>query len=157
MNALDKRIFETYAGLEGQQLLEPILRDFQGRAAVVSSFGAESAVLLHMVAEVDKATPVIFLDTGKHFWETLSYRSKLVDRLGLTGVRIITPDEADLAAVDPGRHVAPIPSRPDAATSARPCRCRRRSKASTSPSRAASAITARPAPRSTSCRLPMDA
>ena len=98
---MDKRIFETYAGLEGRQLLEPILRDFAGRAAVVSSFGAESAVLLHMVAEVDTATPVIFLDTGKHFWETLSYRSKLIDRLGLTGVRIITPDAADLAAQDP--------------------------------------------------------
>lgn len=99
-NEINKRIFENYAGLEGGQLLAPILREFQGRAAVVSSFGAESAVLLHMVSEVDKATPVIFLDTGKHFWETLSYRSKLVDRLGLTGVRIITPDEADLAATD---------------------------------------------------------
>ena len=47
---MDRSIFETYAGLEGRQLLEPILRDFAGRAAVVSSFGAESAVLLHMVA-----------------------------------------------------------------------------------------------------------
>jgi phosphoadenosine phosphosulfate reductase len=100
VNRVDTSIFETYAGLEGRQLLEPVLRDFAGRAAVVSSFGAESAVLLHMVAEVDKATPVIFLDTGKHFWETLSYRSMLIDRLGLTGVRIITPDEADLAARD---------------------------------------------------------
>jgi phosphoadenosine phosphosulfate reductase len=100
VSRVDKSIFETYAGLEGRQLLEPILRDFAGRAAVVSSFGAESAVLLHMVAEVDKATPVIFLDTGKHFWETLSYRSMLIDRLGLTGVRIITPGEADLAARD---------------------------------------------------------
>lgn len=97
---MDKTIFETYAGLEGRQLLEPVLRDFAGRAAVVSSFGAESAVLLHMVSEVDKATPVIFLDTGKHFWETLSYRAMLIDRLGLTGVRTISPDEADLAAQD---------------------------------------------------------
>ena len=101
MSAVDKFIFESYAGLEGRQLLEPILRDFAGRAAVVSSFGAESAVLLHMVSEVDKATPVIFLDTGKHFWETLSYRAKLIDRLGLTGVRTISPDAADLAAGDP--------------------------------------------------------
>src|SRR6478672_857003 len=97
---MDRTLFESYAGLEGQQLLAPILRDFAGRAAVVSSFGAESAVLLHMVAQVDKSTPVVFLDTGKHFWETLSYRAKLIDRLGLTGVRIITPDEADLAAKD---------------------------------------------------------
>ncbi len=97
---MDKTIFETYAGLEGRQLLEPILRDFAGRAAVVSSFGAESAVLLHMVSEVNTATPVIFLDTGKHFWETLSYRAKLIDRLGLTGVRIISPDESDVTAKD---------------------------------------------------------
>lgn len=81
-------------------MLEPILRDFAGRAAVVSSFGAESAVLLHMVSEVDKSTPVIFLDTGKHFWETISYRAKLIDRFGLTGVRTIAPDAADLAAQD---------------------------------------------------------
>ena len=100
MSVLDKSIFESYAGLEGRQLLEPVLRDFAGRAAVVSSFGAESAVLLHMVSEVDKATPVIFLDTGKHFWETLSYRAMLIDRLGLTGVRSITPDAADLSAQD---------------------------------------------------------
>lgn len=100
MSHVDKFIFESYAGLEGQQLLEPILRDFAGRAAVVSSFGAESAVLLHMVAEVNKATPIIFLDTGKHFWETLSYRAKLIDRLELTGVRIIAPDAADLARQD---------------------------------------------------------
>lgn len=98
---MDKRIFENYAGLEGRELLTCILRDFKGRAAVVSSFGAESAVLLHMVASVDAATPAIFLDTGKHFWETLSYRSMLIDRLGLTGVRSIAPDAADLAGNDP--------------------------------------------------------
>ncbi len=97
---MDRAIFENYAGLEGAQLLGAILRDFAGKAALVSSFGAESAVLLHMVAQVDKATPVIFLDTGKHFWETLSYRAKLIDRLGLTGLRIVTPDAADLAAQD---------------------------------------------------------
>jgi phosphoadenosine phosphosulfate reductase len=94
-------IRETYAGLEGKELLGPLIRDFKGRLAVVSSFGAESAVLLHMVAETDKSTPVIFLDTGKHFWETLSYRSKLVDLLGLTDVRSIEPDETQLAALDP--------------------------------------------------------
>jgi phosphoadenosine phosphosulfate reductase len=101
MSHMDKSIFETYAGLEARELLEPVLRDFKGRAAVVSSFGAESAVLLHMVAAVDPTTPVIFLDTGKHFWETLHYRAKLIDRLGLTDVRSVVPDPADLAARDP--------------------------------------------------------
>lgn len=93
-------IHETYAGLEGRELLEPLIRDFKGKLAVVSSFGAESAVLLHMAAAVDKTTPVIFLDTGKQFWETLSYRSKLIDLLGLTGVRTLEPDASDLAAHD---------------------------------------------------------
>jgi phosphoadenosine phosphosulfate reductase len=98
---VESAIFETYAGLEGEQLLACVLRDFAGKAAVVSSLGAESAVLLHMVAAVDPATPVIFLDTGKHFWETLSYRAKLIDLLGLTGLRVIAPDPADLTAGDP--------------------------------------------------------
>jgi len=98
---MDLGIHETYAGLEGRELLEPLIRDFNGRLAVVSSFGSESAVLLHMVSEVDRATPIILLDTGKLFWETLSYRSMLIDALGLSDVRSIQPDTADLAANDP--------------------------------------------------------
>ena len=60
---------------------------FPGRIALVSSFGAESAVLLDMVARIEPATPVIFLDTGKHFGETLRYRDALIARLGLTDLR----------------------------------------------------------------------
>lgn len=71
-----------------------------GRAAAVSSFGAESAVLLHLVAQVDRALPVLFLDTGKHFPETLAYRDRLVERLGLTNLINLTPEPADLAARD---------------------------------------------------------
>ena len=71
-----------------------------GRIAVVSSFGAESAVLLHLVAAADPATPVLFLDTGKHFPETLAYRDRLVAALGLVDVRVLTPDEAALAVKD---------------------------------------------------------
>ena len=71
-----------------------------GEIALVSSFGAESAVLLHLVAESAPGTPVLFLDTGKHFPETLQYRDDLVDRLGLTDVRVLAPDPADLAERD---------------------------------------------------------
>ena len=101
MNWTANSIHETYAGLEGRELLEPLIRDFAGKLAVVSSFGAESAVLLHMVSEVDKTTPILFIDTGKLFWETPSYRSMLIDALGLTDVSIIEPDPADLEADDP--------------------------------------------------------
>jgi phosphoadenosine phosphosulfate reductase len=92
---------ETYAGLEGKPLIEALLRDFPGKVALVSSFGAESAVLLHMAAEVDPNMPVIFLDTGKLFGETLRYRDNLVRRLGLTDLRIVKPEPEALAAGDP--------------------------------------------------------
>ncbi len=82
-------------------LASTIRRDFPGRIALVSSFGAESAVLLHMVAEIEPALPVIFLDTGKLFAETLAYRDRLVARLGLTDVRSVRPSGAQLAAFDP--------------------------------------------------------
>ena len=87
-----------FGGFDGVDVLEPLIkRHVHGRIALVSSFGAELAVLLHMVAQVDKNVPVIFIDTEKHFWETLSYRSKLVDRLGLTDIRNIQPDADDRA------------------------------------------------------------
>ena len=78
-----------------------LVEEFAGRAAVVSSFGAESAVLLHMVAEIDPATPILFLNTGKLFGETLRYRDRLQDELGLTDIRAIGPHPDDRARRDP--------------------------------------------------------
>ena len=57
-------------------------REFPGRVALVSSFGAESVVLLHLAASVDPAIPVIFIDTGRHFPETLAYVDELERLLG---------------------------------------------------------------------------
>ncbi len=91
-----------YHGLAGQALLEPLLKwEFPGHVAQVSSFGTEAAVLLALVAEVDPSVPVIFLETGKHFGETLRYRDKLTKLLGLTDVRSVGPDPKALAAKDP--------------------------------------------------------
>ena len=78
-----------------------ILEEFPGKVALVSSFGAESAALLHLIAQVDRATPVVFLDTGKLFGETKRYRDQLIALLGLTGVRSVAPDPAAVAARDP--------------------------------------------------------
>ena len=72
---------------------------FAGRTALLSSFGAESAVALHLLARTDPSTPVLFLDTGMHFGQTASHRRALVARLGLTDVRLLAP--ADAAAADP--------------------------------------------------------
>ncbi|MCO8145265.1 phosphoadenylyl-sulfate reductase [Rhodovulum tesquicola] len=71
-----------------------------GRRALVSSFGAESAALLHFVAQLFPDMPVLFIDTGRHFAETLSYRDLLAERLGLNLVNI-RPDPATLAGEDP--------------------------------------------------------
>ncbi len=83
-----------------------ILRDaigvqFAGRIAIVSSFGAESVVLLHMISEIDPSMPVIFLNTGKLFGETLRYRDRLQAELGLTDIRSQAPHKQDLEADDP--------------------------------------------------------
>jgi len=90
-----------YGGLDSTALLDTAINEiFPGRIAVVSSFGTESAVLLDLVAQVNRHTPVIFLETGKHFPETLAYRDELVDRLGLTDVRSLGPAAEDLAWAD---------------------------------------------------------
>jgi phosphoadenosine phosphosulfate reductase len=85
-------LLEKASCLDARGILELGLTDsFQGRIAVVSSFGAESAVLLHMVAAIDPATPILFLNTGKLFGETLRYRDRLQDALGLTDIRSLSP------------------------------------------------------------------
>jgi phosphoadenosine phosphosulfate reductase len=73
--------------------------------AVVSSFGTESAALLKVMADVDPAIPVIFLDTGWLFEETLAYRDTLIATLGLRDVRSIKPLEETLSREDPDREL----------------------------------------------------
>jgi phosphoadenosine phosphosulfate reductase len=75
------------------------------RLAVVSSFGTESAALLKVMADVDPAIPVVFLDTGWLFEETLAYRDTLIATLGLRDVRSIKPSEATLSRDDPDREL----------------------------------------------------
>jgi phosphoadenosine phosphosulfate reductase len=94
-------IIEDSAGLEGRDLMANVMRNNRGRVAVLSSFGAESAVLLHMASEIDPDVPVLFLDTEKLFPETLAYRDQLARELGLTDVRQLNPDPADLKGIDP--------------------------------------------------------
>ena len=75
------------------------------RLALVSSFGTESAALLKVMADVDPAIPVVFLDTGWLFEETLAYRDTLIKTLGLTDVRSIKPDEQARSRQDPDREL----------------------------------------------------
>lgn len=102
LEAHARRLAMKHSGDDALEILRVAIRqEFPGRIALVSSFGAESAALLHLVAQVDKSVPVIFLETGKHFAQTISYRKKLAEKLGLTDVRDIRPDETALNQRDP--------------------------------------------------------
>ena len=82
-------------------VLERAMTDPQvGRIALVSSFGAESVVLLHLVSVIDRTTPVLFIDTEMLFAETIAYQAEVAGKLGLTITRI-TADRAKLAFEDP--------------------------------------------------------
>ncbi len=85
-----------------EALLERALRSRAfGVPAVVSSFGADSAVLLHMTSGIDRGATVLFVDTGQHFPQTLAYRDQLADLLGLTGVTTVRPSREALMRDDP--------------------------------------------------------
>ena len=82
-------------------ILEAAVESFGDKLALVSSFGAESAVLLDIAAKVKPDIPVLFLDTGMLFGQTLDFRQQLAARLGLTNVRDLRPAYQDLATEDP--------------------------------------------------------
>lgn len=93
---------EKIDALDAQSLMRFSIEDlFPRKIALVSSFGADSAVLLHMAAQIDKALPVLFLETGLLFPETLAYRDRLIELLDLRNVVSIAPSKARLAAEDP--------------------------------------------------------
>ena len=95
-------LVRRHSGRKAGDLLDVMIKEeFPGRIVVVTSFGAESAVLLKLVSEISKDTPVVFLETQKHFPETLLYRDQLVERLGLTDVRSRVPAPAEIGRIDP--------------------------------------------------------
>ena len=99
--ALHKRVAtlnEHWRHHSATDVMRAALKD-TGRIALVSSFGADSVVLLHMAALIDRNVPVLFIDTEMLFTETLVYQTEVSERLGLTNLRVIRA--ADIAAKDP--------------------------------------------------------
>lgn len=93
---------QKYAGLPTLDMLKDLLANPDiGETVVVSSFGTESAVLLHLVAQANPALPVIMVDTGKLFGETLRYRDQLKEQLKLSNLKIAVPEPEDLAEKHP--------------------------------------------------------
>ncbi len=93
---------KRYAHHSATAVLERALSDAQvGKTALVSSFGAESVVLLHMISVMDRTTPVLFIDTQMLFAETMEYQMELADRLKLTNVITVQATEAAINEFDP--------------------------------------------------------
>ncbi len=105
MRAVEERVADLNALYHDREaswvIAHAVGEAFPGRIAFVSSFGAESAVLLHLLAQIDPSVPVLFLDTHKLFGETVRYRSRLQHQFGLEDVRVIGPRKRDLDAHDP--------------------------------------------------------
>ena len=94
------RLNRMFRGSETEDWLRAVVEgNLVGEIALVSSFGAESAALLHLVSRIDDSIPILFLDTGKHFPETLAYRDELTDLLGLNRVDLY-PELSDLEKRD---------------------------------------------------------
>lgn len=91
----------TYRNARAEDVLAGVVAEFPGQVAVVSSFGAEAAVLLDMAARIDRDLPVLLVDTLMLFEETLDYQLTLSEHLGLTNVQHIRPEPADLERLDP--------------------------------------------------------
>ena len=71
--------------LSPQDRLAWALNHFPGQFALTTSFGIQSAVLLHMLSELPSGrdTPVVWVDTGYLPPETYQYAATLTERLGI--------------------------------------------------------------------------
>ena len=96
------RLNDRYRHHAAIEVLRRALNDPDlGQVSLVSSFGAESVVLLHMVSVVAPGTPVLFIDTQMLFAETMDYQLEVTQKLGLTDVRVIRATEREVALNDP--------------------------------------------------------
>ena len=95
------RLNSELRGASAQDILRAASREFGRKITYVSSFGAESAAMLGLIAEVDPGLPVVFIDTGMHFQQTLQYRDTLRDVLELSDIRTVHPDRDEQKRIDP--------------------------------------------------------
>lgn len=91
----------AYGDSSAEAALEAVLGEFPDQVAMVSSFGAEAAVLLKMVADLDRDLPVLMINSLLLFEETIQYQRTLAQHLGLRNVQLLRPLDTDLARLDP--------------------------------------------------------
>lgn len=97
----DQKTDDPFFGLSAEAALRRAIEQHEGDIFLASSLGADSAVLLHMVSRIRPDLPIYFLDTGKHFRQTLAYRDQLIRDLGLTNFISVSPNRDEMDAEDP--------------------------------------------------------
>ena len=101
MTASLTRLQSFFGSLDAKALLRVmILDEFKDKITLVSSFGADSALLISLVAEISPDVPILFLETGKHFQATLDYMEQLRALFRLTDLRLLRPDPKLVANID---------------------------------------------------------
>ena len=107
LKSIAERLSMAWSTLSVSEMLQEIVVDnrFVRNPAVVSSFGADSAVLLHMISQIQPEAQVVFLDTGFHFKETIRYRNHLISTFGLKNVRTASVDPLAIKRRDPTRRL----------------------------------------------------
>lgn len=95
------RLAAELEGAAPEEILQRALQAYAGRIALLSSFGAEAALGLKLLSDAAPETPVLFLETHRHFPQTLKYRDTLAAALGLTNLQILEPDPEEARSQDP--------------------------------------------------------
>ena len=108
-----KKLNEEFETKKPQEIIAWAVKEFAPRFAMTSSFGPESGVLLHMLSQIDPSVPVLFLETGYHFPETLAYKGTLAKLFGLTNIIDLKADPAKKAKVVAEYQAAPYEKNPD--------------------------------------------
>jgi len=90
-----KQLNEQYTHLTAQEILEYFLKEFKGKIALSSSFGAEDQVLTHMILNIDKTAKIFTLDTGRLPYETYSVMDNTNLKYGIK-VDVYFPDAKEV-------------------------------------------------------------
>lgn len=96
-----------------EEIIRWAIFEFRPNLALTSSFQTESVALLHMVSKIDPSVPVLFLETGWHFPETLEFKNKIIKQLGLTNVVELKADPEKRARLDKETGGKPYEVNPD--------------------------------------------
>lgn len=108
-----EKLNQEFETKKPEEIIAWAVHEFSPRLAMSSSFGPESGVLLHMVSRIDPSIPVLFLETGYHFPETLQYKEELVRLLKLKNVIDLKADPKRKAQVVAQYEGVPYEKNPD--------------------------------------------